>query len=223
MDSLVYNKKKDDTTQTAQQNFITVMQQTGGNPVDPNASSALGNQANRDAIRNEISALGASCLPGSCHRPIHPRLRERFPAILPLCRTFLRRSAPMANPYWRISRAVRNRLFRCRRSSATCGCAVAARSFTSRFTVAGSAAGPTAAAEWPTDFGLRPPQPDSDHAASRRFAGFGCSAGIWSRWFERSGCDHHHRRRDQCNNRGRDDREPGRHADRRGRHRRHRQ
>lgn len=42
-DSLVYNKKKDDGSQPKeQQTFITEMQQTGGNPVDPNQNINVG-------------------------------------------------------------------------------------------------------------------------------------------------------------------------------------
>jgi hypothetical protein len=41
-DSLVYGKKKDDKQQADQQNFITEMQQTGGNQVDPTQSVNIG-------------------------------------------------------------------------------------------------------------------------------------------------------------------------------------
>jgi hypothetical protein len=41
-DSLIYNKKKDDKQQAAQQTFITEMQQTGGNQVDPNQNVNVG-------------------------------------------------------------------------------------------------------------------------------------------------------------------------------------
>jgi type II secretory pathway pseudopilin PulG len=41
-DSLIYNKKKDDKQTAEQQTFITEMQQTGGNQVDPNQNVNVG-------------------------------------------------------------------------------------------------------------------------------------------------------------------------------------
>lgn len=55
-DSLVYNKKKDDgSQQKEQQTFITEMQQTGGNPVDPNQNI---NVATRQRQSDQPGAAG---------------------------------------------------------------------------------------------------------------------------------------------------------------------
>jgi hypothetical protein len=70
-DSLVYNTKKIDPNapQQTQQTFITEMQQIGGNPVDPNSGATVANQANRDAIRDSITAQTAGLPPGQLGQP----------------------------------------------------------------------------------------------------------------------------------------------------------
>jgi type II secretory pathway pseudopilin PulG len=58
-DSLVYNKKTDDSTKPEQQTFITEMQQIGGTPVDPNAPTGV-NMATRQRPSDQPGAPGSN-------------------------------------------------------------------------------------------------------------------------------------------------------------------
>jgi hypothetical protein len=89
-DSLVYGKKKDDKQAAAQQTFITELQQTGGNQVDPNQNVNVGTR------QRQSDQPGA---PGDLNNPAQPPPPDANGQPVPGLPSFVNPANQPGNPF----------------------------------------------------------------------------------------------------------------------------